>query len=122
MNTDFILPGGNAGGMKILWENPAPDAQFSAQTISVPGVKKYKYIVIGFRGSVGPIASVTVPTNLVGTKSITLAEHVLFSERNISINDDQVTFNNAVVFTSYGQASSNQNNNTVVPLAIFGIG
>ena len=113
------MPGG--GGLKIIWENPAPDEPFSAQTISVPNVKKYKYILIGFRGTSGAISSAVISTSKQGTQYVVCTEHVVFVERNISVNTDALVFGDAIMYTTYGQAASAVNNRTAVPIVVLGI-
>lgn len=119
---NFTIPKGAPGeGLSPIWENPNPNSEFIAQTILIPELQNYKYILIGFRGLGGGISSVIMHTNVQSTQYAVCSEQVQFVSRDIVIKNNQITFKNAIVFSNYGSTVSIQNNNTIVPIVILGI-
>lgn len=110
-------------GAELLWKNSNPSQAFSAQTVSVPNLHSYNYILIAFSGTgvtVNPC--VVLDTSISTARACVLSEHVCFIERNVTVNaSDEIEFSNCVVFQAYGNAASSINNNTGIPQAIFGL-
>lgn len=113
---------GRGKGLNLLWENPAPTESFAGQTITVPGLSRYKYILISFGRTGGQNAAVVLATSDTAKRDITMAEHILFVERGITIAGDSVSITSCSLYYNYGSTSGAVVNDTIaVPQAIFGV-
>lgn len=122
MSMDFLVPGGSGGGLTLLWENPAPTESFAGQTITVPGLSRYKYALLSFGRAGGQNAAVVLSTSDTTKRDITMAEHILFVERGVTIAGDSVTITSCSVYYNYGSTSGASVNDAIaVPQAIFGV-
>lgn len=120
MNNDFIFPGGK--GLNLMWENPAPTDSFAVQTITIPGLSRYKYILISFGRAGGQNAAVVLSTSDTTKRDITMADHIVFVERGVTIAGDSVTITSCSVYYTYGSASGAKVLDTyAIPQTIFGV-
>lgn len=113
--------GGGGGGsqevMPLLWTNPSPSSNFSAQTVSLD-LSAYVYVVIvpkvlpsstNMRTSVLlPKGKTTTCFELVGTSPM------VFCGRDIAVSDTGVVFGN-------GSYNGSANNGYWIPMYIYGI-
>lgn len=107
--------------MDLLWENPSPDSIFNSQTVNVPGLQNHKYIMIAYRGSGSMLGTFVVPTNQEGSFSVVSPDLVVLVSRVTTISGDSITFADNRVYSVLGSSSFSINNNSQVPLAIWGI-
>lgn len=115
-------PVGTGSGMKLLWENKTPTAQFSAQTISIPDLMKFSLVKILVKFSTSTSSSAFFVTEVfpeVGRQ---------FSSVYAAWDGEKVvTHSRAFVVASEGISVSNadrigaQNNGIVIPYKIYGI-
>ena len=119
--------------MALLWENASPNSAFGAQTITIAGLQKYQFIVVGMYG---------FATNIGGHKEfkwcklengfIGLNMNVIFHNgeyfsptvRNLTYSSDSpnsLIFGNAIRAKAFDGTTVQTKNDTVVPVCIYGI-
>lgn len=105
-------------GMDLLWENPSPTSDFSAQTISLD-LSSYKYIILNVRLDYGDIES----TNIICLKELPSrinSTRTTLSYRYVTVSDTGVEFRDARYTNTLG-GSATVDNKFAIPYRIYGI-
>ena len=110
-----------SAGMKLLWENPNPTAEFAAQTITVEGLSDYDRYEVEFL-----FHNTTTMSNshgaIVGNGMIlALNDANSIYRRNLTVGDnsEELTFSEAVQ-TGASSGTPVTNNAYIIPIAIYG--
>lgn len=133
------IPAGG-GGAKLLWSNSTPNANFSAQRVTVSNVSNYRYIIIKTCSSYATTSTVTYSYALLDKKSsvyngiwylngligqtATASPNRQSLREVTSINSNSITFGDGK-FWSYNQTkgayTQTINVRACVPVEIYGL-
>ena len=120
--TEYPLEGGGSYTEELLWENPDASVDFASSIINTNNISQYDFIKIIHKTtltdatkeliSIYPIENTDSNYNFIG-----LIGYATTSKRAIQIlNDAALQISDATRWTSSGTL-----NNTVIPLAIYGM-
>lgn len=118
----------------LLWKiKPTYDqygqlTAFGAQSITIPGLTAYKWIIIQCYWTNNKSAGFYLNAqknhlflNVNGSYALS-GFNVTFTHRNFTIADDVITFDNTRIIDNYGSdASRSINNYRMIPVAIYGL-
>ena len=114
-------------GWTLLWSNSSPASAFAAQTLSIPGLSNYSFLmVIGSPAGDGPLFSSLLPVNNPASPAtmFTLRKQIdgnamTLACRTLTIGSNAVTFSTG---TQFSTANSKLEGDTyAIPHAIYGI-
>lgn len=128
---DIVTQGGQSPlTPTILWTNPSPTADFSAQSVTLKdggvavSITDFRYYSILYKGSKGGstyLNSGLIPTNLYVQL---VRSHAYNYIRNTDIDYElaphTIHFSNCERFTTYGNATSTYSNSSIIPYQIIG--
>lgn len=104
---------------ELVWTNPNPSAQFTAQTITL-SLDNNDEVEVGFIVSTATKALSPLVRVPVGSSGRALAPYQVICWRGFSVNANGVSFENGVAVGSYsGQPATN--NGFTVPMFIYRI-
>ena len=111
-------------GAELLWKNSNPSQAFSAQTVSVPNLHSYNYILIAFSGT-GSTKVGAVVLDVSNQQAITclLPGAVCITGRNATSKpaSNEIEFSSGYYYPTYGQASYSSSDSYAIPCEIFGL-
>lgn len=104
-----------------LWSNPNPNVAFTAQTISIPNLSRYKLIL--FETRYHTTAGFIETKTIVNTPHSTLINTNFFggTSRDIEIKSDSIVFGSGKFYPTYAAGTFNTDNNFCYPNKIYGI-
>lgn len=101
----------------VLWENATPTSDFPAQTVSITNILQYKKLLIRYRHyKYNYLASMYTAIFPRENNYFTLSiydDGVIYN-RNLQVRANDINF-------AIGKSGSNENNASLIPLAIYGI-
>lgn len=112
----------------LLWTNPNPTANFAAQTVSIPGLSSYEFLLIEYKlsnnndeytdririGHTGRLFS-------FGWQDASGSVPVFYS-RKYTTTTSGVKFERGLSKSANSTAAGSSSNNVNIPLFIYGIG
>ena len=123
------LLGGEGSSLDSLWENPNPSEAFEAQTLEIPNIMEYDFILLQsnsiWKTNTEGGSSVIIPTSTVkkinntyylsnGCFIAKTNTNTYYTSRNFYVTENSVVF-------SYGKQDGSTNNECCVPNFIYGI-
>lgn len=107
--------------MELLWENASPTSEFGEQTVSISNLQDYDLIMIRSKFSSGAYESIVgfYKTATGSTGTIAGTNNVI-GARDITINDNSISFKVGTERATYNGGQST-NNNICIPVEIYGI-
>lgn len=109
---------GGSGSMTLLWTNPNPTSNFSAQTITVD-LSSYSHIMVDYKTQKDADRLLTAfhcvgfGCMVIGTWSYKI------TQRQCTVNTSSIDFSAAYNVSSYGSGSTD--NSLLIPYKIYGI-
>lgn len=104
---------------EVLWTNASPGSSFPAQTISLPGLQDYDFIIITFAYSTGayPSLSMLSGTNVGENIGANIPGSVV-GRRSCTIQSGGIQFAAANRLTTYG-GNATTDNGVVIPRSVI---
>ena len=106
-------------GLKKLWENPSLTSAFSAQLITVD-TSDIDYIVIEFARSKDYASQRSTSIVLKGSLDWAYFFYEYIYWRSTGILDSGIQIGDCNYIKNYGVGTSTTNNNSVIPIVIYG--
>ena len=105
----------------VLWKNASITSAFNPQTLQIPELQKYNFIMLLSQYSGGSYFnnSLIIPTE-IGTNGAIAVGITMLVSRNFHIVDKAITFENGRLRSTYG-SDGTTNNTVALPAYIFGI-
>lgn len=108
--------------MDLLWTNPSPTSNFSAQTITVTNLSNYDaYMIFYVANASGAFYSSKIFSKNETSKSLILdmAENVTIYRKFVNNGDSTLTFETGYICTTYNTKTTDASRS--MPIKIYGI-
>lgn len=111
--------------IELIWENPAPSAEFGEKTISLDLINT-KFVIIEFRTTATGVARPTViiangeQGNLSWLANATANYEILLVSRNATVSNTGISFEKGYR-KQISSTSATENNSSAIPTRIFAI-
>lgn len=110
----------------LLWKNGSPNADFANQTISVPNLINYKYMILKAKNGKGNNDGIRVykfenrvnDTNYLYFMTTNDSNTIYIRTRDLTILNNQISFKEGKVCVNFGARSSD--NAQLIPYEIYG--